>query len=453
MAKKKTAAQHFAQLFALFVGGATDGERAAAEQKVDAWLKRHGKTRADIAAILVQAAADEAAAQPPPPPSDSRDTASNPFDNPAFTPAGLVEGILTKYVTMPPHVATILTLWVCFTHVYPRFRIAPRVALTSEGPDSGKSTALEVVRRLVFRSNETLGTGAAIADFLNERPCTVLLDELDQVDAEARRRLQQLWNMGHARGAQISLKLGGRRTLISLHAPMLAAGIGNFLAPTQRSRTFTLEMEPYTAGTKPEREFDDADTGDLDAVYTFLRHWAARVNLDSKPTMPPGVLRRLADNVRGLLAIADSCGGEWGSRAREAVMALLERERMERPQTIIVRHGLLIFDIYELEQISSVRFNKELRRLDLPDARWTQYRGASGADYSHPLRMNEQAELLRRVNIASEVCWPPGRRRSGTSFRGYKRAAFEEARRKFDVAAPEEAELRRERLRLVGPSD
>jgi hypothetical protein len=29
------------------------------------------------------------------------------------------------------------------------------------------------------------------------------------------------------------------------------------------------------------------------------------------------------------------------------------------------------------------------------------------------------------------------------------RAAFEEARRKFDVAAPEEAELRRERLRLV----
>jgi hypothetical protein len=319
VAKKKTPAQHFAQLFALLTAGATEGERAAAERKMDAWLKRHGKTRADIAAILVQATADEAASQPSPPQSDPRDAASNPFDDPAFTPTGLVEGILAKYVTISSHAATILTLWICFTHVYPRFRIAPRVALISERPDSGKSTALEVARRLVFRPNpETLGTGAAIADFLNEGPCTVLLDELDQVDAEARRRLQQLWNMGHARGAQISLKLGGRRTLISLHAPMLAAGVGSFLAPTQKSRTFTLEMEPYTAETKPEREFDDANVEDLDIVYTFLRHWSARANLDPKPAMPPGVLRRFADNVRGLLAIADGCseGGMGIPRAR-----------------------------------------------------------------------------------------------------------------------------------------
>lgn len=278
MAKKKTPAQHFAQLFALFAAGATEGERAAAERKMDAWLKRHGKTRADIAAILVQAAADEAASQPR---SDPRDTATSSFDDPAFTPAGLVEGIVAKYVTMPPHTATIFALWICFTHVYPQFKIAPRVALTSDGPDSGKSTALEVARRLVFRPNpETLGTGAAIADFLNEGPCTILLDELDQIDAEARRRLQQLWNMGHTRGAQISLKLSGRRTLIRLHAPMLAAGIGRFLAPTQKSRTFTLEMAPYTAETKPEREFDDTDVGDLNAVYIFLHHWAARANLN-----------------------------------------------------------------------------------------------------------------------------------------------------------------------------
>ena len=77
-------------------------------------------------------------------------------------------------------------------------------------------------------------------------------------------------------------------------------------------------------------------------------------------------------------------------------MALLEKERRERPQIVMIRHGLLIFDIYEVDQISSLRFNKELRRLDLPDARWTEFRGASGADYLHPLRMDEQAELLRR---------------------------------------------------------
>jgi hypothetical protein len=454
MAKKKTPAQHFADLFRLFITGATEGERAAAERKMDAWLTRHGKTRADIQSILVQAAKDNEAAQPPPPPSDPRDAASSPFDDLTFTPAGLVEGIVAKYVTMPPHTATIFALWICLTHVYTRFRIAPRVALTSEGPDSGKSTARQVAKRLVFRPNpEALGTGAAIIDFLNEGPCTILLDELDQVDAEARRRLQQLWNLGHERGTQVSLKLGGRRVLINLYAPMLAAGIGSFLAPTQKSRTFTLEMEPYTAETKPEREFDDTDVDDLNAVYSFLRRWSVRVNLNPKPAMPPGVLRRFADNVKGLLAIADSCGEAWGRRSREAMTALLEKERTERPQNILIRHGLLIFDVYELEQISSARFNKELLRLDLPDARWTRYRGASGTDYAHPLRMDEQATLLGKVGIESETCWPPGPRQPRTSFRGYKRAQFEEARRKYDVAAPEEAELRRERLRLVGPSD
>jgi hypothetical protein len=67
--------------------------------------------------------------------------------------------------------------------------------------------------------------------------------------------------------------------------------------------------------------------------------------------------------------------------------------------------------------------------------------------------MDEQAALLGKVGIESEICWPPGPRQRGTAFKGYKRAAFEEARRKYDVAAPKEAELRRERLRLVGPSD
>ena len=66
-------------------------------------------------------------------------------------------------------------------------------SVISEQPDSGKSTALEIARHLVFRPNEeTAGTGAAIADFLDQGPGTVLYDELDHVDKEAQRRLQQI---------------------------------------------------------------------------------------------------------------------------------------------------------------------------------------------------------------------------------------------------------------------
>ena len=223
---------------------------------------------------------------------------------------------------------------------------------------------------------------------------------------------------------------------------MLAAGIGRFLAPTQKSRTFTLEMEPYTAETKPEREFDDTDTEDLNAVYIFLRHWTARVNLDPKPAMPPGVLRRFADNVKGLLAIADSCGEEWGRRAREAVTALLEKERAERPQIVLIRHGLLIFEIYELDQIGSVQFNKELLRLDLPDANWTQYRGAAdGLPAPTPDERTGHAAREGRHCARESLT-----RRDTRQSSGYKLPSFKRPDAKHDVAAPEESELRRERL-------
>jgi hypothetical protein len=453
--KGTTPAQLFARIFALFMDkNAPRAERDNAERQLDAWLRRHGNTRTDIPAILVQAAADDAEAQPPPPSSDPRDHAPHPFNNPEFTPAGLVEGIVAKYVIMKPHVRVIYSLWICFTHVYTMFAVAPRVALTSEDSDSGKTTALKVARPLVYRPNpEVFGTGAAIGEFIDEGPGTVLLDELDLLDAEGWRRLQQIWNLGHERGAKISLVIGGKRKLVGIHAPMLAAGVGSFLAPTQKTRTFNLEMEPYTEQTKPERKWnhpkDEADATErireLDAVYSYLRHWAAAVKLDPAPRVPPGVLRRFEDNVCGLLAIADSCGPEWGRRAREAIMFLLDKEKAEHPKFTMIRHGLAIFDALELDQIRSTQFNQALKQLDVPDARWTRYRGPSGIELAHPLEMHEQAALLEKVGIESTRCRPP----RGKQFRGYKRAQFEEAWRKHGAPAPAEAEPGRGRLRLI----
>jgi Protein of unknown function (DUF3631) len=440
---KLTPAQRFQNIFKQWTSGATVHVRTTAEKKMDEWLARNGKTRSDISALVAEAVADDLKANPPPPPSDPRDGAPHPFDNPRFTPAGLVEGIIAKYVAMSEHVRVIYVLWIIFTHVYTKFSVAPRIALTSEDPDSGKTTTLEVARRLVLRPNpETLGTGAAIEDFLNQGPCTVLLDELDHVDAEARRRLQQVWNMGHKRGAQIASMRAGRRKLLDIHAPVLAAGVGSFLAPTQRSRTFTLEMRPYDEVTKPEREFNDDDVEDLNVVYSYLRKWSAEVKLSAKPEMPPGVIRRSADNARGLLSIADACGPEWGRRARAAVTWLLEKEKAERPEVLILHHALMIMDMLELDVIRSRVLNRELHRLDEPDARWDRHRGASGSDYTHALRPNEQAALLRMSGIKAQSIRPPG---GGKAIRGYRREWFVEALRVRGEKPPAP------RLRLVPP--
>jgi hypothetical protein len=454
---KTTPAQTFRAIFNMWVHKNTpQKERDTAERKMDAWLKKHGKTRADISTIIVQAAADDDAARSPLPPSDPRDDAPHPFDNPKYTPISLVEGVVAKYVTMRPHLLTVFAAYICFSHVYRKFNIAPRLAFVSDDPDSGKTTALNVGSHLVLRPNpEALGTAAAIREYIDEGPGTVMLDDLDQVDPEAAQALLKIWNLGHSmRKGKIALLIRGKRKVFDLYAPMIAAGIGNFMKQAQMSRVFKIRMEPYDDKTRPNCDYnasEDADLDDLDKVYSFLRNWAARVKLNVKPSMPPELLRRAGDNVRGLISVADSCGPEWGQRVREALMKLYKDDQAERPQITMIKHGLAIFEALEPnEMIKSTRFNQDLKHLDMPDARWTQYRGPSSSDYPHPIEMHEQAALLKKVGIESMRIRLPGEKKQS---RGYVRAQFEEALKKHGPTPDEDEDKpARGRLRLITPS-
>jgi hypothetical protein len=269
-----------------------------------------------------------------------------------------------------------------------------------------------------------------------------------------RRELLKLWNLGHERGAKVSLMVKGRRKLVNIYAPILGAGIGDVLERTQESRTFRLDMEPYTEETKPERRYDSSDVADLDLVYTYLRNWAHTVKLNPDPDTT-GLIRRFADNARGLLAVADACGPDWSKLARDAIMVFSDREKAEQPHLLIVKHGLAIFDAAGLDRatdvMSTVLFNRELRLLDLPDARWSRYRGAGGMAYPHPITVPEQAALLRRKPnaITSKSHWPAGKRIPGTSSsKVYRRGDFEAAWRKHEAAQGHAGP----RLRLVTPT-
>jgi hypothetical protein len=265
----------------------------------------------------------------------------------------------------------------------------------------------------------------------------------------------KLWNLGHERGAKISLMVKGRRKLVSIHAPILGAGIGDIFERTQESRTFRLDMEPYTEETRPERRYDSSDVADLNHVYSYLRNFARTVKLNLNPDTT-GLIRRFADNARGLLAVTDACGPEWGKLLRDALMVFSDREKAEQPHFLIVKHGLAIFDAAGLDQatdtMSTIQFNRELKLLDLPDARWSRYRGAGGMAYPHPITVPEQAALLRRKpnKISSFSQWPAGRKRTPemSSSKVYRRGDLEVAIRKHEAAGGRAGP----RLRLITPT-
>jgi hypothetical protein len=102
--------------------------------------------------------------------------------------------------------------------------------------------------------------------------------------------------------------------------------------------------------------------------------------------------------------------------------------------------------------MSTVQFNRELRLLDLPDARWSRYRGAGGMADPHPITVPEQAALLRwKPNkITSFSQWPAGRKRTPgmSSSKVYRRGDLEVAIRKHEAAGKRAGP----RLRLITPT-
>jgi Protein of unknown function (DUF3631) len=457
VAKAQTPAQRFKHLFDLSNDeSTTPAERAAAARKCREWLKRHDKKSRDISSILAQAERDDAAANPPSPPPPPP---PNPFDDPTYNAATLVEEIVERYLVMRPHVRTLYVLWIVATHVHTEFRIAPRVLLISELPDSGKTTALEVARSLMFRANEeSAATEAALRDHLAQGPGSIALDEGDLLDATGRKALLRLWNLGHVRGTKFGMMGGGRKKQVDLFGPVIAAGLGCILGQAQLTRAFVLRVYPYSAEEAPKFNWwAPADTGPdspearreaLGLIYQYLRSRAAHWKLNRQPPLPPGVVRRSADNFRSLLAVADACGGDWPRRAREAAVTLISEMNAEQPKVLIVRHGLLLFDHFEADWLEIGHFNQELHRLSEPEFDWNRFRGASGLDMNpRPISISEQGRLLGAAGIKSHSMWPRGaprsQRKRGDCQRVYRGAEFEAAlRRAGSSSSPSSPVLR-----------
>ena len=352
VAKGQTPEQKFKHLFDLsFDKSTTQGERDTAQRKWREWLKRRNKTSNDISLILAKAVKDDDDANPHPPP-DPRDRGAaspgaHPFDDADHNPATMIESFARQYLAMREHALVVFVLSIAATHVYEKFSIAPRVLFTSEDPDSGKSTALEIARSLVYRANEeSFATAAAIRDHLgrtlaaDSASCSVALDEGDLLDAKARAALLLLWNLGHAKGAKHSLMAGGHKKLTNLFAPMFAAGFGASSARRSSAGRLFSACAPMTR--RPSRSLtggggEDGDTAGsrketIDTLYRYLRHWAETRKFRLQPRMPAEIIRRAADNFRSLLSVTDVCGGDWPRRAREALVALVKRRPTTSPR-------------------------------------------------------------------------------------------------------------------------
>jgi hypothetical protein len=135
--------RRLAQFFAL-LGSDNVYEREAARTKLDEILRRNRKTWNDLVELLQTKTSDAAWIV-----DDDEQTAEPVKDVCAFD---LVRYVLHEFVDLKPHEYVAVALWILHSHVFDRFVISPRLALTSPVRGCGKTTLLALIEILSARA-------------------------------------------------------------------------------------------------------------------------------------------------------------------------------------------------------------------------------------------------------------------------------------------------------------
>lgn len=252
-----------------------------------------------------------------------------------------VAALLRKYVVFPSEDALVATtLWVAHTHAIEAFDSTPRLGIISAEKQSGKTRLLELLELLVRVPMATVNMSPAVLfRSTHAQHPTLLIDEADTIFGPQQRAsgdvnedLRGILNAGHRRGKFV-FRMEGQGSAMKpvgfeTFAPAAMAGIGA-LPDTITDRAVVLHMR--------RRAQDEHVTpfrfreGSLEAetIKGRLADWVVQ-NIDrfaTVPELPEGLTDRPADVWEPLVAVADTAGGEWPEKARDAAMRMVKAQK------------------------------------------------------------------------------------------------------------------------------
>lgn len=290
-----------------------------------------------------------------------------------------------------------MALWAVFAHIADKAAVCPNLAFVSATKACGKSTALDVVSRLVPRSvNIANVTPSALFRVIEATKPSLIIDEAD-VMFKQNEELRCLLNAGFTRSAAQVLRTVGddfEPRIFTVWCPKTFALIG-FLPSTLESRSVVIHMRRRLPDEAVERLRSDRDQG-----FEPLASRIARFVLDNaeailadEPELPQSLSDRQADVWRELCRIADIAGGEWPKRARTAALELCAKSDDEGDLSI-----RLLADIQRImgEQEGRTRWPSQaladaLNGLD--ESPWADM------NYGKGLTTNRLAKMLARFDI------------------------------------------------------
>jgi len=300
----------------------------AEKEDVSDWLARGGTREA------LEAMARET------PPSSYRELVEQ-GEGPRIADA--IHATITRFVVLPDEAAVAWALWVLHCHAFDASEgFTPYMHITSPTRESGKSTLIDVVEKLVPEPLRADSASAAalyrvvdVGRGIGEpkgRPPMQFLDELDAVfnggasKSESSEAMRGVLNSGFKESGRKIICDGDKNEprAFATWCPKVLAGIG-LLPDTLTSRSIPI---PLARATREElKRLRPARAKELEKLSDLRGEaaaWAesAIPRLKSRDEPILGLRARIDDIWGPLLNIADDLGGDWPERARRAALAL-----------------------------------------------------------------------------------------------------------------------------------
>jgi putative DNA primase/helicase len=256
--------------------------------------------------------------------------------------------VVTRHVIMSKEAAAATVLWIVHTFLLDVFNTSPRLAITSPEKQCGKTTLLDILGVVTRCPLSTANaTPAAIFRVIEMSRPTLLIDEADTF-LDNRSELRGILNSGHRRATAFVLRTVGddhEPRKFSTWAAVAIAMIGR-LPATLEDRSIPVALRRRRPD-EPIVPFKHAGAEDLQRLARMAARWChdhADEIGRAVPAVPDGIYNRQADNWSPLFAIADTAGGQWPERARQAAKTLTMVGADEDPSIRII----LLTDIRNL---------------------------------------------------------------------------------------------------------
>ena len=259
-----------------------------------------------------------------------------------------IAAAVRSHVVLDDHSRDATALWIVHTYIIKLFSISPKLFIRSATRGCGKSTLLDVLAHLVARSMLAANvTTATVFRIIEKFQPTLLIDEVDSFLKE-NEELRGVLNASHRYDGVVPRLVGEDHEPrnFSVYTAIALAGIGGLHA-TLLDRSVVVDLQRRKV-SEPVASLRIGKTAHLDVLVSKILRWVADNNdrlAAAEPTMPPGVINRLADNWHALLVIAETAGGKWPERGRAALVRQQGFSKEAEAQSLL---ELLLADIYEI---------------------------------------------------------------------------------------------------------